>query len=366
VLSQIYDQLFQVSIVDAGIEPLAGAFIILVVGIPVWWWYWFRDGRYLDRGPLWLTYVLLLGILGGVSAVVIGTGVAVFGVLEWFIGDPGPVAAALHFEFLPVAIASVAAGTASWLYHGTLLGERDDRDRTEIDRVYDYLLAGAGLIVAASGFATLITIVLKALSGSGLTSFQSGNATAAGVTLLVVGVPLWWRYWSTIQGYRLTRPDAELRSATRRIYIFLLFGVAGIIAVVSLIVIVFIVFDDILVGDFGSITLDTASVPMAMLATAGAIAGYHFAIFREDRAAVHETIAPTVTRIVVVGSRTDPIVDSIRSDTGATVTVVDVAPEPIVANSVQEALTVLQSTEHRSVVLISDGDGGYTIQPIND
>ena len=366
VLNQIYDWLFQVSIVDTGIEPLAGSLIILVVGVPVWWWYWFRHGRYLDRGLLWLAYVLLLGVLGGAIAVIIGTGALVFGVLEWLLGDPGTTSAALHFKFIPGAIGSIAAGSASWLYHGTLLGERGDRKRTEVDRVYDYLLSGAGLVVAAGGFATLITISLKALAGRGLTSFQSGNATAAALTLLVIGVPLWWRYWSTIQSNRKTGPDAELRSVTRRIYIFLLFGVAGIVAVVNVIIIVFITFADILEGNFGSTTLDEASVPIALLVTAGAVAGYHFVVFREDRAATHEVVETTLRRVVVVGSSTDAIVDAIRSDIGASVTVIEVASNPVIAASTEDALDVLRTIQHRSVVLIPDEDGGYTIQPTND
>ena len=366
VLSQIYDRLFQVSIVDTGIEPLAGSFIVLVVGVPVWWWYWFRHGRYLHRGPLWLAYVLLLGVLGGAIAVIIGSGVMVFGVLEWFLGDPGTTSPASHFEFIPGAIGSIAAGGVSWLYHSTLVGGRGDRRRTEVDRVYDYLLAGAGLIVAASGIATLIAISLKAFAGSGLTSFQAGNTTAAALTLLVVGTPLWWRYWSTIQGYRRTNPDSELRSVTRRIYLFALFGIAGIVAVINLIIIVFTVFSDVLEGNFGSLTLDRASVPIALLLTAGAIAGYHFVIFREDRTDTHVEVEAALKRVVLVGSSTDPIVAAIRSDLGASVTVIDVVSPPITATDIGEAVEILQTTDHQAVVVIPDGDGGYRIQPTND
>ena len=363
VLTQIYDRLFQTSIVDAGIEPLAAPFIILVVGVPVWWWYWFRHGRHLNRGGLWLTYVLLLGVLGGAIAVIVGAAFLIFGVLEWFLGDPGTTSSASHFEFLPVAIGFMATGSASWLYHARLLGDRSDRRRTEVDRVYDYLLSGAGLVVAASGIATLITVSLQALAGLGLTSFQSGNATAAALTLLVVGIPLWWRYWSTIQRYRRTDPDAELASVTRRIYIFLLFGVAGIVAVVNLIIIVFMVFNDILEGRFGSTTLDDASVAISLLFTAGMIAGYHFTVFYEDRKAIPDVVEPTLLRATVVGSTTDPIVEAIRSDIGATVTVIGVASGTIAVGNIQEAMETLHSIEYSSVIVIPNEDGGYTIQP---
>jgi hypothetical protein len=366
VLNQIYDWLFQTSIVDAGIEPLAAPFIILVVGIPVWLWYWFRHGRHLIHGGLWLTYVLLLGVLGGAIAVVVGAGFVIFGVLEWLLGDPGTTSPALHFDFVPVAIGFMAAGSASWLYHARLLGDRRDRKRTEVDRVYDYLLSGAGLMVAASGIATLITVTLKALADLGLTSFRSGDATAAALTLLVVGIPLWWRYWSTTQRYRRSDIDAELASVTRRIYIFLLFGVAGIVAVVNLIIIVFMVFNDILEGGFGSTTLDDASVAISLLITAGMIAGYHFTVFQEDREAMSDIVEPTLMRATVVGSPADPIVEAIRSDIGATVTVIDVTSDPNIAASIEDALEILQTMDHQVAVVIPGEEGSYRIQPTND
>jgi hypothetical protein len=110
-----------------------------------------------------------------------------------------------------------------------------------------------------------------------------GSTMAAALTLLAIGVPLWWHYWSTVQQYRRTNPKDELSSITRRIYIVGLFGVAAVIAVVSLIVIVFIVVEDVLDGAVGSGTVNDSAIAVALLATAGALAWYHFAVFREDR-----------------------------------------------------------------------------------
>lgn len=361
VLQQIYEGLFRASIVDSGVEPLAAPLIILVVGVPVWWWYWFRHGRHLEHGPLWLTYALLLGVLAGAITVISGAGVAIFGILEWLLGDPSTTSPASHFAFLPGAVGAMTAGAMSWWYHGSLVGGRAERERTEVDRVYDYLLSGAGLVVAASGIATLMTVAIRALAGLGLTSFQTGNASAAALTLLIVGAPVWWRYWSVIRTNRDAAPDAELRSASRRIYIFLLFGVAGIVAVVNLIIIVFMAFSDILEGQFGLITLDSTAVPFALLITAGMVAGYHFVIFREDRAATHEVEQPTLTEAVVVGSRSDPIVGAIRSSIGASVTFIDAMPDRVHAPNVEEALAVLRDGHQQRVVVIPDDDGGYDV-----
>ncbi len=282
VLSTVYDDLFLISIVDAGIADLLVPMTVVLVGGPVWWWYWFRHARRGPRTPWWLAHVLLLGVLGGAVTVIAGMGVMLFGVLDWVLGDPASGASA-HFTFLPGAITGVVVGGATWAYHAAVLGSRDERDHSEVGRTYDYLLAGAGLVVAASGITTLIATAIKAVSGVTIVTSGGGSTLAAAITLIVIGTPLWWRYWSTIQRFKTVDPAGELRSITRRIYIVVLFGVAGIVAVISLIVLVFLVFEDILDGNFGSGTLDSAAVSVALLLTAGALAWYHFAVFREDR-----------------------------------------------------------------------------------
>jgi hypothetical protein len=191
--------------------------------------------------------------------------------------------AATHFDLLPAAVAALLVGGGIWAYHAHVLGEREGRPRGEVDRVYDYLLSAAGLIVAASGLTTLIAVALVGISGAGSTATDSGDAIATALTLLLIGVPLWWWYWSTIQRHRRTDPSGELHSIPRRIYILGLFGVAAIVGVVSLIVIVFIVVEDALDGTFGADTLESAAIAIALLTTAGALAWYHLAVFREDR-----------------------------------------------------------------------------------
>lgn len=361
---QIYDHLFQTSIVDSGIEPLGASLVIVVVGVPVWWWYWFRYGRSLDRGGLWLTYVLLLGVLSGAIAFISGTGVLLYGILEWMIGDPQAASAAAHFDFVPAAFGTMIAGGAIWWYHGTLVGHQGDRERTEVDRVYDYLLSGAGLVVTAIGVSTLLTITLKALAGLGIASFESGNATAAALTLLVIGMPLWWRYWSTIEDHRTSEPDSELHSITRRVYLFVLLGVAGIVSVIDLIIVIFIIFEDILEGDFGAATLDAAAVPVALLLSAGAIAWYHAAVLREDRASTPDETGPVLRRAIVLGSDPSTIARAIRERTGAAVTEVETTSTRSHASSLEEVLEILHAAPDESVAVIERENGTFDVIPI--
>ena len=364
VLEQIYDSLFVVSVIDAGIEAIVGPLIILVVGVSVWWWYWFRHARHSGRTTWWLAYVLLLGIFGGVVAVVSGAGFMLFGVLQWILGDPSSTSAATHFGFLPGALAAVAVGGATWAYHGIVLGDRAQRERTEVDRVYDYLLSGAGLLVAAGGLVTLVTVALDAVGGREIASSASGNAIAAAITLLVIGVPLWWRYWSTIRRHRETNPQGELRSFTRRIYLFLLFGAAGIVAVINLIILVFIVFEDILDGTLSSTTISSAAVPIALLLTAGALAWYHFAVFREDRTAAPDEERPTLREVILVCTDGEQLAEAINAHSGATVRLLRAVAAPTAAGTVDDVLEALRTEKHRRVVVVAGRDHGYDLMPI--
>lgn len=364
VMQQIYDSLFVASVIDPGIEAIVGPLIIVVVGVPVWWWYWFRHARHSGRTPWWSAYVLLLGILGGVVAAVSGTGFMVFGVLQWILGDPSSTSAAAHFGFLPGALGAVAVGGASWAYHGIVLGDRAQRERTEVDRVYDYLLSAAGLLVAASGLVTLVTVALDAVGGREIASSASGNAIAAAITLLVIGVPLWWRYWSTIRRHRQTNPQSELRSVTRRIYLFLLFGATGIVAVINLIILVFIVVEDILDGTFGSTTISSAAVPIAVLLTTGALAWYHFAVLREDRAAVPDEERPTLREVILVCTDGEQLAEAINTHTGATVRLLRAVAGPRSAGTVDDVIEALRTEKHQRVVVVAERDHGYDVMPI--
>ncbi len=361
-LQQIYDRLFVVSVTDADIEAIVRPLIILAVGVPVWWWYWFRHARHSGRTPSWLAYVLLLGILGGVVTVVSGAGVMVFGVLQWILGDPSSTSAAAHFGFLPGAMAAVAIGGASWAYHRVVLGDRAQRERTEVDRIYDYLLSGAGLLVAAGGLVTLLTVALDALGAREIAS--AGDAIAAAITLLVIGVLLWWCYWSTIRRHQESDPQGELRSVTRRIYLFLLFGATGIAAVVNLVILVYFVFKDVLDRTFGSTTISSSAVPIALLLTAGALAWYHFAVFCGDRTAAPDEERPVLREVILVCTDSEQLAQAINARTGAEVRLLRVVAGPTAAGTLDDLLGVLLTEIHQRVVVVATDDNGYRVMPI--
>jgi hypothetical protein len=359
-LSEAYDALLTVTSVDMGVEDLVRGIVIFGVGALVWVFYWIGHTRATARTLTWLTYVLLVGVLGGVVTAVVGAGAILFGVLDWFIGDVDTATATAHFAFLPGAIAALAVGTALWAYHRSVLGDPRRRARTEIDRVYDYLLAAAGLLIAAGGLTTLIAVALDALGGREVAS-SSGSASAIAITLLVIGVPLWWRHWSTIRRFRAADPQEEVESVTRRVYLFLLFGITGLVAVIDLLILVFIVVEDLLEGTLGAATVSAIAVPVSLLITAGAVAWYHFAVFREDRSVALEEKAPVLREIIVVGG--DEVVAAIASGTGVRVVQFRVTDQATEAATLDDVLGVL-ATEPRERIVVVAEDGRFRILPI--
>ena len=153
VLVELYDTAVDIGPITPTAEQIIRPLVACAVGAAVWAVYWLRTTVHDERAPLWNAYVLLAGVLSGVLMVVAGLGTAVFRVLEWILADPAGTAAE-HFEVVPAALGVVAVGAAAWAYHRHVINSGVERERTEVERVYDYLLAGAGLVVAAGGLAT--------------------------------------------------------------------------------------------------------------------------------------------------------------------------------------------------------------------
>jgi len=361
-VGEVYDAALSVTAVDSGADAIARGVVLFVVGAIVWFLYWIGQARGTARSLLWLTYVLLIGVLGGVITAVVGAGTLLFGVLDWFIGDMGATTASVHFAFIPGAVAALIVGTGSWWYHRFVLGSRTSEDRTEIERVYDYLLSGAGLLVAAGGFATLITVGFDALGSEPIAS-SGGSVSAVAITLLVVGVPLWWRHWSVIRRFRATQPQEEVSSITRRVYLFVLFGVTGLVAVISLLILVFIVVEDLLEGDLGAATINAVAIPVSLIITAGAVAWYHFAVFREDRSIAPHADLSTLQEIVVVGSSED--IAALEDGTSARVRAFRIEGDSVEAETLDDLLSALDTETHSRVVVVAE-DGRYRLLPLDD
>lgn len=273
------------SLVGRSTDALLQGAVLLVVGGAVWVTYWLLAAAREERTPLWLTYVLLVGVGTGLVAAVAAASLLFYEVLVWLVGEPWSSRAAEHFAQVPELLAVVAVGLLVWWYHQAVLAAGRQEARTEVRRVLEYLLSAIGLLAAAAGLTVLLVAVIELLAGERdvLVGGSPVNTVLAAVTLLAVGVPVWWWHWRLAQAAVRTDPAAELASPTRRTYLFVLFGVGGVAAVVALLVLVYLVLRDTLAGDAGAETLRSVRFAVGVLVSTAAVSAYHWAVYRQDR-----------------------------------------------------------------------------------
>ena len=73
-------------------------------------------------------------------------------------------------------------------------------------RAYRYVLAGLGLASLSAGMVTLVYVLLGFLVALSAAVFLGSswwqNPLSAALAMLVVGMPVWFCYWSTAQSIR--------------------------------------------------------------------------------------------------------------------------------------------------------------------
>lgn len=331
--------------------------ITLIVGIPVWWLYWMRTYSKSFKDSLWFGYVLLAGVAGGLIVAVSCASTVLYQVLVWLIGDPASTEAAFHFQNASNFAGASIVGFITWWYHHAVLDEERVAARTEVQRIYEYLIAGIGLAAASGGIGVLLTALVQELTSS--TSLVGGSGSSniliAAGTLLIIGGPVWWIFWRKIQIVTQKSP-AEYASPTRRIYLFLLFGVGGLAGVVALLVGVFFFFDDVFKGNFGIATFHRARFTISILMTAFAVAGYHWMIYKNERE-LEITGQRGLHFVFLVGTKDIELNRAIARQTGARVQAWKRVDDTSSFGPTEDVLRILSKVDGDSVLLLAEPDG---------
>lgn len=332
--------------------------VLLVVGGLVWFAYWLRQAVNEERSALWVAYVLLVGVAGGLVTAIVAASTVIFDVLVWLVGDPRASTAASHFADVPAAAAGAFVGLVVWWYHHAVLDDSGPEVRTEVRRIYEYLMAGVGLLAAAGGLTTVLAAFIEALAGpSGVEAGLSAiNTLLAAVTLLVVGGPVWWLFWREIRRSEVRDRQTEVSSPTRRVYLFVLFGLGGVAAVIALLAGVFVLLEDVIEGRLGAETLRGVRFAIGTLATAGAIAAYHWSVYRGDR----EQAAPAPhgpRYVLLVGPADSGIVEAVAGRTGGKVQHWTRQHDEGRPWSLDEVMETLSTTPAEDVIVVSRDRG---------
>jgi hypothetical protein len=270
---------------------------LFVVGATVWTIDWLRSLSRETNSDAWRFVVVLFGIAGGLITAIVSLATATYQVAVWLVGSPQADIARTHFEAFPESIGGLVAGLLVWWYHRTLLADRRTEVRTEIDRVYEHVMAAGGLLASAVGVVILVVAVVEAITGTRIIRGDTAvNTLLLSLILLAIGIPVWVTYWRA----SLHREAADERgSITRRVYVVTLLGVGGLVALGSAIATVYLLLRDVIEGNFATSTLRALRYPLAILLTSGAVSGYHVRVFRDDH-----LLTPTShgrRRIVIAG-----------------------------------------------------------------
>lgn len=303
------------AVLVSGDNFIAEAVTLFVIAVPVWLVYWLRGLAQDPESDGWRLHVVLFGVAGGLVTAIVSGANLLYMIAVWYLGSPKETEIGDHFQSLPNVLGAAAAGLLVWWYHRTVLAHRVRLVRSEIDRTYTYVMASGGLIASGVGFVILLSALIEAITGRELVRGGSGlNTLIFALVVLVIGLPVWWYHWHAAESLQSQDGVAELTSVSRRVYLISLLGVGGLTALGSGIATVYVFLQDLIEGDLASSTLRSIRFPLAILITSGAVATYHFGLYRRDHPsrAVETTVARRRS-IVLVGPRDEDLDRMIRT-----------------------------------------------------
>ena len=337
----------------------------LVAGLPVWAVCWAVPARRFQRDTLWHVQVLLVGVAGGLLMAVVGASVSLDRLVVWLVTATDE-RSATQLEALPWAIGALVVGGVVWAYHRAVLRVTDETGRTEVRRAYDYLLAGVGLVAAAVGLVVMIVAGIEGLAGTEVALVGGGDpvdTVIAAATLLAVGGPVWGVFWRRVERAVRADPVGERRSGSRRVYVLLVFGVAGVSAVAALLTGVVTALQDVFAGTLGPQTLQAVRYPLGIIVTSGLVAAYHWTVLRADRGVLGEQqLGPRY--VLLVGPSDPDVVRAVHGRTGGSVHLLARTDTEAAPWSVDDLTEVLAGLPGPAVVVLADENGELHTIPV--
>jgi hypothetical protein len=332
------------------------ALIWCAIGALVWWWHWFRE-RAKDAPGALAAVLLVIVVAAAAATTLFAIGTALFVLLRRLF-DTDPFAQTV--APLDVAIAAGLIGGIVWVYHARVLAGRSARAR----RSGRLVISAIALIGAASGFGVIVNALLASFSGP-LIDDDPRTLLLGGISALVVGAPVWWLAWRPAREVTVE----EAADPSRRVYLVVVFGASAIVAIVTLLIIGYRLFEFGLDGGTGGL-IERVRAPFGLLSATAIVFGYHFAIWRRDRA-----VAGTVVRrqaigrvVLVTGGDAGELAALVRAQTGAAVTVWRAADDAVRlgAEDLPVLLAALEGVSAPRVLVVPEAGGGVRTVALAD
>lgn len=185
----------------------------------------------------------------------------------------------------------------------------------------------------------------------------------AAATLLAVGGPVWWVFWRRVERAVRADPVGERRSGSRRVYVLLVFGLAGVSAVAALLTGVVTALQDVFAGTLGPQTLQAVRYPLGIIVTSGLVAAYHWTVLRADRGVLGEQ-QHGPRYVLLVGPSDPDVVRAVHGRTGGSVHLLARTDTEAAPWSVDDLTEVLAGLPGPAVVVLADENGELHTIPV--
>jgi hypothetical protein len=335
----------------ASTDPIKTGIVSLLIGAPVWLLYWVKLSLNSKRDSLWRGYVLIAGVAGGLITSIVSASTLLFKVLVWFLGNPDSEIFSTHFRSAPTSLGAIVAGLLLLWYHKAFASQSKTEPRSEVQRIYEYLMSGIALLASTGGVIMVFVAVFDALAPSDvIASTDATNTLLGAATLILVGVPVWLFYWRRIQKVSQSDTAVEAASGTRRVYLFLLFGVGGVVAVITTLTGAFVLFEAIFAGNPTSELLREIRYPISILLGTIAISGYHWSVYSAERDLVI-TSKRGPRLLVLIGPADNRLRDLLKDLTGGTVQFWEVDSAVEIGWPHDEVLQLVANSQANKLVL---------------
>jgi hypothetical protein len=310
---------------ELGREVVVNGIALILVGTPIWVYSWrLIQGSLVDPAEMGSTLrlgILYMLALGGVITVITAASMVVNSLITWLLGADWTFREFLQQVGGPISI-GVPLGLV-WAYYDHWLNRHieavGDRVRqASMKRLYNYVLALIGLVVAFVGVATLLGFVIDMITGSGILMSDSTRSTlATSIASLAVGLPLWLAMWRPIQAEAVAQGemgDHARRSVLRKSYLYLvLFGsvIGGMATAVGL---VYQLIRALLTGDPGGDFVNNILNLIQLLFLFSVVLMYHLSVLRQDGASTANALAEKQRAYsVLIVDAGDNFADSVKA-----------------------------------------------------
>jgi hypothetical protein len=334
---------------DGGLsELLRTSLVLLVVGVPFFWWFWLRG--LAGRPGTWRNgYALLVSITAWFSAF---TALAILlnRILQRALDVGGDGSATISAS----AATTIVGGLVYW-HHRPVLG----RERNQSIRIVEYVLSAIGLIAGSGAIVTLASILGDNLFGAGSVITNDSRLALGALVVLILSALAVWRYW--VRALQLAGDPAEANSAPRRATILILRVGYFLVGAGALIVVLYLLLRAALDGD-GSGLSEGLTVAVPLVVVSGLMV-WHLAEQRTKPAPGAEATvtAGKLGTITVVATDPGPLPKMIHGmrflKRGDGIGVVD-------QSRADEIVSALASVTTSAAMITVDTDG-FSIVPLN-